>query len=73
MSAFEQFRTAGLVAAALVASIGVAKAAAAPATQSFDVFARENSLALGSNDGSPLDTGIIFSVGDALRITASGT
>lgn len=72
MSAFEQFRTAGLVAAALVASIGVAQAATAPATQSFDVFARENSLATSTKDASPLDTGINFAVGDALNISASG-
>ncbi len=43
-----------------------------PPTQSFDVYARENSLATSTNDGSPLNTGITFSAGDALLITASG-
>lgn len=66
------FRSAALVATALVASIGSAHAMLPPATQSFDVYARENSLATSTQDASPLDTGITFSAGDALQITASG-
>jgi hypothetical protein len=65
-------RSAALVAAALVSSMGSAHAITAPATQSFDVFARANSLATSTQDASPLDTGITFAVGDTLRITASG-
>lgn len=40
---------------------------------SFDVFAKENSLAFFSLDASPLDTGLFFNAGDALKITATGT
>lgn len=72
MSVLEQFRTAALVAATFASSIGVAQAMTSSTTQSFDVYARENSLATSTHDASPLDTGITFSTGDALHITASG-
>lgn len=42
------------------------------ATLSFDVFARENSIAFNSHDAVPLDTGLDFTAGDALSITATG-
>ena len=46
------------------------------ATQSFDVFARENSTAFTTNDISPgatlLDTGVSFTAGSPLTITAGG-
>lgn len=54
-------------------SLSALSAAAAPATASFDVFAKENSLATSSHDATPLDTGLEFAIGDALHITASGS
>lgn len=65
---FQPLRSAALVAAVLASSIGAAHAG----TQSFQVYAKENSLALSSHDASPLDTGITFEAGAALHITASG-
>lgn len=41
-------------------------------TASFDVYAKENSLATASHDASPLDTGLTFAIGDAVEISASG-
>lgn len=67
MFALKHFRSSALLATAFVATIGSAQAMLPPATQSFDVYARENSSA-----ASPLDTGITFAVGDALHITATG-
>jgi hypothetical protein len=55
-----------------LAMVGSASAAA-PATASFDVFAKQNSLATSSNDASPLDTGIAFAIGDLVEISASGS
>ncbi len=72
MPKLKHFGSAAIVAATLASSIGAAHAISAPPTQSFDVYARENSLATSTNDGSPLNTGITFSAGDALLITASG-
>lgn len=40
---------------------------------SFDVYARENSVALSSHDALPLDTGLVFTMGDMLHITATGS
>ena len=42
------------------------------ATQSFDVLARENSTAFQTNDAMLLNTGLFFTSGSALTITASG-
>ena len=72
MFALKHLGSTALVAAAFVAATGSAQAMLPSATQSFDVFARENSLATSTHDASPLDTGITFAVGDALHITASG-
>jgi hypothetical protein len=55
--------------ACLLGTVGAAQAA----TQSFDVFASANSVALQSHDASPLDTGLTFSLGSSLHITASGS
>ena len=52
----------------LAMSVGTAQAA----TQSFDVFAKDNSVAFSSLDAAPLDTGLDFTAGDALSIVASG-
>ena len=46
--------------------------AAQAATQSFDVHAKTNSLAVTTNDANPLNTGIVLQVGDALDISATG-
>ena len=43
------------------------------ATQSFEVFAKDNSTAFQSEDASALDTGLMFNSGDALQVTATGT
>lgn len=43
------------------------------ATQSFEVFAKDNSTAFQTNDASPLDTGLTFNSGDALQVTATGS
>ena len=64
-SVFRSLTTASLLAAAM--------ASGHAATQSFDVFARQNSTALMSHDASPLDTGLSFNSGDALNITATGS
>lgn len=45
---------------------------ASAATQSFDVYANANSVAYGSHDATPVDTGLNFLAGDALSISASG-
>jgi MYXO-CTERM domain-containing protein len=42
-------------------------------TQSFDVYANQNSVAFNSRDAAPLDTGIVLAVGDTLDITAIGS
>jgi hypothetical protein len=57
----------------VVLSAAGMNASAAPATGSFDVYAKENSLAIFSNDASPLDTGLFFQVGDMLEVTATGS
>jgi hypothetical protein len=67
------FGSVAIFAATSASSIGAAHAISTPSTHSFEDHARENSLATSSQDASPLNTGIAFSVGDALRITASGT
>ena len=41
--------------------------------QSFDVFADANSIAFATHDASPLDTGLVFTAGEAVDISASGT
>ena len=64
-SVFRSLTTAGLLAAAM--------ASGHAATQSFDVFARQNSTAFNTHDASPLDTGLSFNSGDALNITATGS
>lgn len=53
---------------ALALSVATAQAA----TQSFEVFAKDNSVAFSSHDAAPLDTGLDFTAGDALSIVASG-
>ena len=66
--------SAGKLAGSLLgAALSLAALNASAATASFDVFAKENSLATSSQDGTPLDTGVIFAIGDALQITASGS
>ena len=60
-----------------LAAIGFTLAAALPlaaqaGTQSFDVYARENSVAILSQDATPLNTGITFAVGDSLVVSATG-
>ncbi len=47
--------------------------AAQATTQSFNVFAQQNSVAFSSKDAAPLNTGIVLAVGDMLDITAAGT
>lgn len=65
--------TALALGASLTAVAGTAAAmAVAPTTQSFDVYAKENSLATSTHDASPLDTGIFFQTGDVIAVTASG-
>jgi MYXO-CTERM domain-containing protein len=58
-----------VLAAAVAASLPLAAQAG---TQSFDVLARDNSVAFATNDAAPLNTGIVLSVGDTLDITAVG-
>lgn len=57
-----------LAAGVCALSAGITQAA----TLSFDVFAKENSVAFNSHDAAPLDTGLDFTAGDALSITAVG-
>jgi hypothetical protein len=62
--------------ARVAAAAGLALALAGnahAASQSFDVFAKANSTAFNSHDASPLDTGLAFTTGEAIDITASGT
>ena len=58
-----------LATAAVLATAGNAFAD----TFSFAVDAHANSLAWSSQDAAPLDTGLVFTAGQALDITASGT
>lgn len=60
------------LAAAAVAATGLVMPPAHAVTDSFAVYARENSVAYSSHDATPLDTGIDFAAGDALVITATG-
>ena len=60
-----------------LAAVGFSLAAALPlaahaGTQSFDVHARENSVAIFSGDATPLNTGITVAVGDLLIVSATG-
>jgi PEP-CTERM motif len=57
---------------AVATALAVAASLANAATQSFDVFAKDNSVAFLSLDAAPLDTGLDFGAGDALSISAVG-
>lgn len=74
MMSLKRYPIPAMLGALLACAVSTASAMAPPATttQSFDVFAREHSLATSTHDASPLDTGIFFQSGDALEITASG-
>ena len=57
---------------AVSSALALCAAMAGAATQSFDVYANQNSVAFGSHDATPVDTGLNFLAGDALSIGASG-
>jgi hypothetical protein len=56
---------------ALAASAANAQAKVVTST-SFGVHAMENSLATATQDATPLDTGLVFSTGDLLSVSAAG-
>jgi hypothetical protein len=47
--------------------------AAQATTQSFNVFAKDNSVAFNTKDAAPLNTGIVLAIGDMLDITTVGS
>jgi hypothetical protein len=65
-------RSLRLLAVSAAATLLFGMSIAHAATQSFQVFAKQNSTAFNSHDATPLDTGLNFAAGDALSITAVG-
>ena len=61
-----------LISAFLGAAILAAAPASHAATQASDVYARNNSVAVLTHDATPVDTGLVFTAGDSVTITASG-
>ena len=56
-----------------VSALALSGLGAHAATVSYTVYAQQNSTALSTHDASPLDTGLVFTAGDLLTVTASGT